>query len=45
MIIEVLFMGPDLKLPVQPLSSSIDREYTAVEENTMYLRIIQLDMF
>ena len=36
MIIEVLFLGPDPKLPVQPSSLSIDREYTAVEENAIY---------
>ena len=36
MTIEVLFLGPDPKLPVQPSSLSIDREYTAVEENTIY---------
>ena len=36
MIIEVLFLGPDAKLPVQPSSLSIDQEYTAVEENAIY---------
>ena len=35
MTIEVLFLGPDPKLPVQPSSLSIDQEYT-VEENAIY---------
>ena len=33
---EVLFLGPDPKLPVQPSSLSIDREYTAIEENAIF---------
>ena len=36
MIIEVLFLGPDPKQPVQPSSPSIDWEYTAVEEHAIY---------
>ena len=39
MIIKVLFLGPDPKLPVQPSSPSIHREYTAVEENAIYYTV------
>ena len=35
-IIEVLFLGPNPRLPVQPSFLSIDREYTAAEENAIY---------